>query len=390
MLAGKGSDSICRMRSSTVGTGIAMIRSRLDTLALSAGRSCLARLRCRGLYGRHHHHVQYRLLSFVQLEVMGKGEPLLNVRYLAVFRAVVKTGSISAAARVLHVSQPAVTKSVRLLESEIGLSLFFRANGRLQLTPEAEALMPEVERLFGNVQAIQDLAEEIRDGFSGSISIATVTTLSTTLVGDAVARFHQQYKGLRFDIRSMNTRNVIDAVARHQVDIGVVDVAPTGVDLEAIELCRVEVGCIVRHDHPLAARRQLKPADLAPHPLIGFSEETYTGRHLRNAFEDSGTPFHVSFTVNHTRTAYTLVQAGTGVAFVDAFPKLAGSFPDLCIVRFRPLIETRAHVVFSRTRAVPLMARNFVKALQDQADALASRAKAPVRVRSSRAVGASS
>jgi DNA-binding transcriptional LysR family regulator len=304
---------------------------------------------------------------------------VLNVRYLTVFRAVVKTGSISAAARMLHVSQPAITKSVRLLESSIGLPLFFRANGRLQLTPEAEALLPEVERLFNNVQAIQHLADEIRDGFSGSISIATVTTLSTTLVGSAVAKFHQQHQGLRFDIRSMNTRHAIDAVATHQVDIGVVDVTPTGLDLEATELCRAEVGCIVRRDHPLAALRQAKPADIAPYPLIGFSEETYTGRHLRNAFEDTGTPFQVRFTVNHTRTAYTLVQEGAGVAFVDAFPKLAHSFPDLRIVRFRPLIETRPHAVFSKTRAVPVMARNFVRVLQDEADKLVSRGGGEVR-----------
>ncbi|WP_079591194.1 LysR substrate-binding domain-containing protein [Bosea thiooxidans] len=307
----------------------------------------------------------------MKLKVMGRSA-VLNVRYLAVFRAVVKTGSISAAARMLHVSQPAVTKSVRLLEASIDLPLFFRANGRLQLTPEAESLLPEVERLFSNVQAIQDLADEIRDGFSGRITIATVTTLSTTLVGNAVAKFHRQHPGLRFDIRSMNTRHAIDAVATHQVDLGVVDVAPTGLDLEASELCRAEVGCIVRADDPLAARRQLKPADLVSHPIIGFSEETYTGRHMRAAFEDSGTPFQVSFTVNHTRTAYTLVQAGAGVAFVDAFPKLAGGFPELRIVRFRPQIETRPHVVFSKTRAIPVMARNFVRALQDEANKLVS------------------
>lgn len=294
---------------------------------------------------------------------------MLNVRYLTVFRAVVNTGSISSAARMLHVSQPAVTKSVRLLEASIGLPLFFRANGRLQLTPEAESLLPEVERLFSNMQAIEHLADEIRDGFSGSISIATVTTL-TTLVGSAVAKLHQQHQGLRFDIRSMNTRRVIETVAMHQVDLGVVDVAPTGLDLEATELCRTEVGCIVRADHPLAARRQLKPKDIARYPLIGFSEETYTGRHMRNAFEDSGTPFQVGFTVNHTLMAYTLVRAGAGIAFVDSFPKLAGSFPDLRIVRFRPLIETRPHVVFSKTRAVPVMARNLVRVLRDEADTL--------------------
>lgn len=296
------------------------------------------------------------------------------MRHLAVFRAVVKTGSISAAARHLHVSQPAVTKSVRLLEEQIGLPLFFRANGRLQLTPEADALMPEVERLFGNVQAIQQLADEIRDGFSGSVSIATVTTLSTSIVANAVEVFHRRYPRLRFDVRAMSTRNVIEAVAAHQVDLGVVDVAPAGADLELVELCRADVGCVVPRDHPLASRRQVGPADIAKVPLICFSEETYTGRHLRNAFEDHGVPWHVAFTVNHTQTAYSLVQNGVGIAFVDVFPMTTGLFPDLKIVKFRPLVQTRPHVVFSRTRAVPLIARKFVDALHEATGTLKSRA----------------
>jgi DNA-binding transcriptional LysR family regulator len=290
---------------------------------------------------------------------------LLNVRHLAVFRAVVKTGTISAAARHLHVSQPAVTKSVRLLEEQIGLPLFFRANGRLQLTPEAGSLLPEIERLFGNVQAIQQIADEIRDGFSGSISIAAVTTMSTSLVAAAVDIFHRHHPKLRFDIRAMSTRNVVDAVVTHQVDIGVTDVPIAGDDLEMVELCRADVGCVVRLDHPLAARGELCPSDIAHEKLICFSEETYTGRHLHSAFEDADVPWQVAFTVNHTQTAYTLVQAGVGIAFVDAFPMLSGMFPQLTIVKFRPLIQSRPHVMFSRTRAVPLIARKFVDALHD-------------------------
>jgi DNA-binding transcriptional LysR family regulator len=293
---------------------------------------------------------------------------LLNVRHLAVFRAVVKAGSISAAARLLHVSQPAVTKSVRLLETEIGLPLFLRVNGRLVLTPEAEVLMPEVERLFGNVAAVRQLAEEIRDGFSGSVSLATVTTLSASLVATAVERFHRDHPRVRFDIRALSTRHVVDAVGTHEVDLGITDVPASGVDLDVTELCRSEVGCVIRADHPLATRQQLTPRDIARETLISFSDETYTGWQLRAAFHDGGVNSHVTFTVNHTHTAYALVQAGAGVGIVDSFPMLSGAFPNLRVLRLRPLIETRPHVIFSKTRAVPLIARKFVATVQQVMD----------------------
>jgi DNA-binding transcriptional LysR family regulator len=292
-------------------------------------------------------------------------EPLLNVKHLAVFRAVVQAGSVSAAARRLYISQPAVTKTIRLLESEIGLSLFLRVNGRLVLTSEAEELMPEVDRLFGNVVAVKHLADEIRDGFSGSVSVATVTTLSATLVTKAIARFHRHHPRVRFDIKALSTHHVVDAVATHQVDVGIIDAPASGVDMEVIELCRSEMVCVIRADHPFAARPHLTPKDIAKETLISFSDETLTGWQLREAFHDAGVNGHITFTVNHTHTAYALVQAGVGIGLVDSFPMLSGAFPDLLILQFRPVMQTRPHVVFSKTRAVPLVVRKFVAVLKE-------------------------
>jgi len=286
--------------------------------------------------------------------------PMLNVRHLGVFRAVVKTGSVSAAARTLHISQPAVTKTVRLLEDEIGLPLFSRIKGRLVSTPESEALMPEIERLFGNVEAVKHLADEIREGFSGSISIATVATLSATLVATTIKRFHKQFPRVRFDIKALSTRHAIDFVANNQVDVGILDVPATGVDLEVKELCRSEVGCVMRGDHPLAKRKALAPKDIAGETLISFAEDTLAGWGLREAFHAAGLQSHITFTVNHTLSAYALVEAGVGVGVVDAFPMLSGSHPRLVIRPFRPVIETRPRVVFSKTRPVSLITRKFV------------------------------
>lgn len=285
---------------------------------------------------------------------------MLNVRHLAVFRAVVKTGSVSAAARTLHISQPAVTKTVRLLEEGIGLPLFARIKGRLVSTAESEALMPEIERLFGNVEAVKHLADEIREGFSGSVTIATVATLSATLVATTIKRFHKQHPRVRFDIQALSTRHVIDYVTNNQVDIGILDVPATGVDLEVKELCRSEVGCVMRADHPLAARKFLTPKDIAGQTIISFAEDTLVGWGLREAFHASGVQSHITVTVNHTLTAYALVEAGVGLAVVDAFPMLSGTHPNLVIRPFRPNIETRPRVVLSKARPVSLITRKFV------------------------------
>lgn len=285
---------------------------------------------------------------------------MLNVRHLAVFRAVVKTGSVSAAARTLHISQPAVTKTVRLLEEGIGLPLFVRIKGRLVSTAESEALMPEIERLFGNVEAVKHLADEIREGFSGSVTIATVATLSATLVATTIKRFHKQYPRVRFDIKALSTRHVIDDVTNNQVDVGILDVPATGVDLEVKELCRSEVGCVMRSDHPLATRKSLAPKDIASQTIISFADDTLVGWGLREAFHAAGLQSHIAVTVNHSLTAYALVEAGVGLGVVDAFPMLSGTHPDLVIRPFRPVIQSRPRVVLSKARPVSLITRKFI------------------------------
>lgn len=304
---------------------------------------------------------------------------MLNVRYLAVFRAVAKLGSVSAAARTLNVSQPAVTKTVRLLEERLGVTLFLRINGRLVITPEAEQLMPEIERLFGTLTGIQNLADEVREGLSGSISIAAVTTLSVSLVAKAIENFHQNYPSVRFNIQSLPTRLAMQYVATNYVDLGVLD-GPVGVlEMETLELCRSRVGCVLRRDHPLANLRQIEPHHLTDETVISFNDETTTGILLRNAFHSVNLTLTVHFTVNHTMAAYTLVRRGIGVAIVDSFPILAGDYTDLVVRPFRPTIETRPCVVFSSTRPVPIVARNFVEALKHAADEMISDPRATLR-----------
>src|SRR5690606_28912856 len=235
---------------------------------------------------------------------------MLNVRYLKVFRAIVKSGSVSGAARALNVSQPAVTKSLRMLEEDLGIALFQRVSGRLVITPEAQRLMPEVERLFGVLSGIKGMAEELREGHGGTMTIAAVTTLSLSLVSKAIAKFTPPHPHVRFELKALSTVLAAQHVATNYVDMGVLD-APTELSgMEAIPLCRSEVGCVMKRDHPLSAKEYISPPDLLNLPLITFGEETFTGMSVRNTFYAANTPMKVQCALNNTMMAYVLVRRG--------------------------------------------------------------------------------
>src|SRR6185436_16031934 len=113
----------------------------------------------------------------------------MNLRQLEVFEAVMRTGSVSEAARLLNVSQPAVTKSVRLAEQAAGFVLFRRVRGRLFPSPEAETLRPQVERMRSDLGAITLLLKQLRDGNAGSVTVAAAGGVGHAFVTPAIAQF---------------------------------------------------------------------------------------------------------------------------------------------------------------------------------------------------------
>ncbi len=304
---------------------------------------------------------------------------MLNVRYLKVFRAIVNSGSVTGAARALNVSQPAVTKSLRSLEQDLGIALFQRVNGRLVITPEAQKLVPEVERLFGVLGGIKGMADELREGHVGTVTIAAATTLSLSLVSKAIARFTELHPAVRFELKALSTVLTAQHVATNYVDMGVLD-APTELsEMEAIPLCRSEVGCVMKRDHPLSTKEYVSPSDLLNVPLITFGEDTFTGMSVRNAFYASRTAMKVQCKLNNTMIAYVLVRRGVGVALVDSFPILSGDFDDLVIRPFRPTITTQPSIIFSKSKAVPLVARAFARALADTTEEMAQDPRSLIR-----------
>lgn len=292
---------------------------------------------------------------------------MLNIRHLEIFRAVVKTGSVSAAGRMLYISQPAVTKTLRLLEAELGLTLFLRVRGRLVCTPEADALMPEVERLFGSVASVQHAASEIRQGIRGRITIAAVSTLAMSIVARAVGRFSHAHPEVTFDVRALPTRHVVEYVHNSQVDMGILDVsAPTGT-LVVEEFCTSEVSCILHRSHPLAHHKTLTPKLLRGHSLISFADDTITGWRLREAFRSAGVDYATQLVSNSTVICYALIEPLQAIALVDPFTFMSGAWSGLVLRRFTPTIDIRPRFLFQRERPRPLVVRLFTQALQEVA-----------------------
>lgn len=296
---------------------------------------------------------------------MPVGAATTNVRHLAVFRAVMKTGSVSAAARVLNVSQPAVTKTLQIIEGRIGIKLFQRVKGRLQATPEGLLLLPGVDQIFGAVGDVERLAQEIAGGNVGHIALATNATLSASVTAAAITRHRNKWPNVTFAVQALSTRQAIEEVTNSQVDLAIVDTASGGGYLASQELCRAYLGCVVPMRHPLAAKKSIAPKDLRDEPLITFSESTVVGVLLRERFRALRIPIRVAMTTNQSLLACVSVRNGAGLALVDPFVMLSGLFPDLVMRPFRPAIELRPRIIYPIGRPLSVAAREFMESVRE-------------------------
>jgi len=295
---------------------------------------------------------------------------VLNVRHLAVFRAVMQMGTVSGAARMLNVSQPAVTKSLQLLEADLRVTLFERIKGRLHPTPDSEVLIEEIERLFGSLQSVEQAAEEVRHGRKGHVKIAAVGNLASSLVATAVAKFAQTRPGVRIDIQALSTRRVAEEVSNNQVDLGLLDVPFADGYFESIPLCRSQVACIMARDHRLARKSFVTPSDLLGCRIISFSNDTMTGMMLQQAFRRENLHYPLAIVTNQTLTACELARRGAGVALVDPFPLLPSVPDDIAVVPFKPSVEFHPTIICPPSRPVSSAADEFINQLRDTMDEL--------------------
>src|SRR3954453_2914422 len=185
-----------------------------------------------------------------------------------------KTGSVSGAARMLNVSQPAVTKTLKQIEGRLGVPLFRRLRGRLHATPESLLLMPKVDQVFGSVEEVERLAEEIAGGTVGRVSLATVSTLSGAIAAAAVARHKTVRPNVIIRVDAYSTRQVVEEVSNNQVDLGILDTGLGENGLAHQELCVAQIGCVMPKDHRLSQRAILETEDLRGETLITFNENT--------------------------------------------------------------------------------------------------------------------
>lgn len=287
----------------------------------------------------------------------------MNLRQLEVFQAVMDQEGITRAAIALNVSQPSVSKTIKHLESRLGLQLFLRDKSRLVPTPEAVALHEEVSKVYVGVRSILSIADEMRSGRAGKLRIAASGVLGIDFLPRELSEFLKHRPGIKTSMVVRHVSHVEEMLASQQVDMGLVLFPKTSPSVDCSDIGRCRLVCVVGQSHKFSHKSTLSPVDLADCSLICYDALQPLGRLIEEAFHRSGVSLRIGVNVELCTTACSFVRYSGEIAIVDEFT--ASIFPDLVSIPFKPEISVPISLLTPTHRPCSLIARQFVAQLKE-------------------------
>ena len=284
----------------------------------------------------------------------------MNPRQVEAFRTVVQLGSMTNAAELLGVSQPAVSRLIRDLEAHLRLRLFRREGNRLVPTHEALVLFEEVDLHYRGMAQIEKVAEDLRNQSAGTLRVAAPSSLATFFLPAVTAEFLAERPTIGVSISSASSPLIIERVGLRQVEIGLVQISGANPGVRIMPLPEPATVCILHKDHPLAAEPVLTPQLLANQVFISLGRNSPTRARVDALFAEHGIHRLQRIEVDLTATVRALVARGLGVSIVDPFAVSSPVDPDVVVRPFQPVIPFEVAAVLPAHRSLSSHAQRFL------------------------------
>ncbi len=237
----------------------------------------------------------------------------MDTQLLQAFASVAEGGSFSIAAEQLHLTQPAVSKRIALLESQLDCRLFDRVGRQITLTEAGRALLPHAQSVLQEIRLAKRHIQDLRGGVTGVLTMGISHHLGLHRLPPILKKFTHDYPDVRLDIDFLDSEEAYERVLLGEVEMGVITLAPEAKpSLDQIPLWRDELVITVAPDHPLATHKTLSLHDLSAHRAILPGLNTYTGRIIKGLFDEQRLPLDIAMSTNYLETLKMMVSIGLG------------------------------------------------------------------------------
>jgi len=298
----------------------------------------------------------------------------MKISQMKAFHELMLTGSVSAAARNLNRSQPAVSALISGLEDELGMKLFERRNGRLHPVPESFYLQEECSELLGRVSTLQKNIQGIKALNSGKIEIVTMPGPSVFLLPKLIADFTVDKSNVTTEMISRSSEIVFQLVAAQQYDLGVADHfqgRARNTSLLKERIFRFDCMCALHRDDPFAKKECISPGDLDNKPLATLYSDHELFGNVERIFRDSKMSLNVKFTTQYFIPLLTFVERNLAYAIVDpiaaeSYRLYKGEGGSLVFRPFIPAASYSISVLTPAYRPASLLTRSLTEKLIEE------------------------
>jgi len=222
------------------------------------------------------------------MEIAFERRDTMNIENLKLFCLVVEEGSITNAARISYISQPAVTKKISQLENEYGTLLFERNGGRLELTKAGEVLYPYAKEVIENIKRSFDAVQKMSGNEEVNLHIGASLTIGEYLLPQILGMIKKGYPHITFSLTIGNTPNMIAMLENNEIDIALVESQIENPNLKIEKFAEDELILVTSNDHHWKNRKTITIDELVEEKMIWREPESGSRLIVENYLRDYG------------------------------------------------------------------------------------------------------
>jgi DNA-binding transcriptional LysR family regulator len=287
----------------------------------------------------------------------------MDTQNLRAFLFVAETGSFSGAAEKLHLTQPAVSKRIALLEEQLETELFDRIGRHISLTEAGSALLPHAKSVQRELAAAERSVRDLSGEVSGRLRLATSHHIGLHRLPPVLSGFSRNYPGVQIDIDFMDSEQAYEQITQGKAELAVVTLAPVAENnLISVPIWHDPLDIMVANDHELLHAGSLPDlVALSEHPAILPGLNTYTGQIIKRLFDEHGLSLQVALATNYLETIRMMASVGLGWTILPRSMRDAS----LATVKISGVTTERTlGLVYHRGRSLSRAAQAFIDALR--------------------------
>ena len=245
---------------------------------------------------------------------------MIDIQRIETFICAAENSSLSEAAKQLHLSQPAVSHQIKLLEQDLGVSLFIRSNIGLTLTEAGQILLPWARTLLHDMDNLEEMLSSLHEVVAGEMNIACSTSAGKYVLPKLATRFCLLYPQIKMHIQVCKHENIIPSLLEGKAHLGIVSTEINDIGLESQEFFRDTIDLIVPANHPWAEKLSVEPEDIVSEPMFIREETSGTRRVMMeelSKFDISLEDLNVFMEIGSAEGIMEAISTGYGISFVS-------------------------------------------------------------------------